>query len=225
VNRGFFISIEGLDGAGKSTQHALLAKHLAENGEKVLPLREPGATDVGEKIRAILKDKTFQHPPAAEVELLLFLASRAQLVRERIMPALQSGYVVLCDRFIDSTIAYQCGGRGISSKSISALHRFASGGLVPDLTILLDLAPEEGFRRINIGRKTALDRIEEQSMDFFRRVHKSYGRIAIKNPQRVVVLDGSLPPDSIGEKVRTTVCERIYRFRNDVNRSMRGPAI
>ena len=224
MNRGILITFEGGEGAGKSTQLALLAEDLIASGEKVLSLREPGGTEVGEKIRSIVKDKDFQHPPTAEVELLLFLASRTQLIGERILPALQRGYIVLCDRFSDSTIAYQCGGRGLTLETVLALNKFASGGITPDITILLDVSPRKGLNRISAGRSGDMDRLEGESLEFFYRVRKSYGRIAMENPARVYQVDGSDPLDAVKGKIRRIVVDRIHLLRSDINRSMSGTA-
>jgi dTMP kinase len=224
VNRGIFISFEGGEGAGKSTQMALLERHLRSTGESAVALREPGGTEIGEEIRKILKGNSYGSPPTAEVELLLFLASRAQLVRERILPALRAGHIVLCDRYGDSTVAYQCGGRGLGEEDVELLHKFANGGAEPDLTVLLDISPEEGFRRIRSRRNGLADRMEKEPMEFFRRVRASYGRIAAKNPGRVRLVDASLPENAVHDEICSAVTDYVAASRTAINRSSSGEA-
>ncbi|MGB9707046.1 MAG: dTMP kinase [Microgenomates group bacterium] len=173
--RGLLITFEGPEGGGKTFQIEKLAKYLQAEGREVLCLREPGQTQIGEQIRLILlSPKNKEMEPRAET--LLFEASRAQLVEEVIKPALAVGKIVLCDRFFDSTTAYQGYGRGLPLEEIERLNMFAAGGLVPDLTILLDVEVEEGLkRRAKSGKK---DRLDEEDLEFYWRVRRGYLKMA-----------------------------------------------
>ncbi len=190
VQRGKFISLEGGEGAGKSTLLAGLHDYLESNHVVLTQAREPGGTRVGEAVRAIVLDPQ-QHGLAAETELLLMFASRAQLVREVIEPALSAGRWVLCDRYADASYAYQGGGRGQPVERIAELERWACGGLKPDLTLLLDLPVATGRARA-AGRGDA-DRIEVEADAFFERVRTSYRLRAAAEPERFRVIDASQP--------------------------------
>ena len=184
MRKGFFITVEGTDGSGKTTQFKLMANYLREKGFDVITIREPGGTPIGEKIRSIILD-----PENAEMkdmtELILYTASRAQLSKEVIEPALATGKLVLCDRFIDSSIAYQGYGRGLSIEFIKEINETATGRLLPDLTFFFDLAPEHALTRI----KGDSDRLEKQSMDFHKRVYEGYLQIWKWNSERVKRID------------------------------------
>jgi len=180
--RGKFITIEGPEGSGKSTQSRLLCGHLRREGRKILHTREPGGTKVGEAIRRILLDKK-NKDISDSCELLLFLAARAQIVDKVIRPALAKGYIVICDRFHDATVAYQGYGAGIDLKLIDSLKKIATGGLTPDLTILLDVETREGLRRAGIK-----DRMEIKSVRFHKKVRQGYLKIAKKEPRRIKVI-------------------------------------
>jgi dTMP kinase len=183
--RGVFITFEGGDGSGKSTQSRRLAKRLQAEGRQVLLLREPGGTKLGEKVRKVLLER--KHPIQPEAELLLFLAARAELVRDVIRPALARGEVVLCDRFSDSTLAYQGYGRGLDIESLTQLDVWATGGLVPDLTVLLDVPVEVG--RAHVGKDA--DAIEREDNAFHERVRRGFLTIAAEAPDRFLVLDAT----------------------------------
>lgn len=186
--KGLFITFEGGEGSGKSTQIKKAAAFLKSSGKKVLLLREPGGTRVSEAIREIILNKDYTEM-APETELLLYLAARAQIVREKILPALKKGMAVICDRFEDSTLAYQGYGRGMSVKAIEqASQLFAKGNLVPDLTILLDIDPKQGMKRG--GRH---DRMERQSDKFHQKVRAGFLDLARKNKKRFKVIDARLP--------------------------------
>lgn len=193
-----FITFEGLDYSGKSTQVRRLEATLRTSGDDVLVLREPGGTTVGESIRTILLDRaTVRLTPAAE--LFLFSASRAQLVEEVIRPALRRGVVVICDRFYDSTTAYQGGGRGIDADVIRAVNAAATGGLVPDLTLFLDVPGDERIRRCEaVG--AAHDRIESNGEDFYRRVRDAFIRLAATE-SRFQVIDGTKPEQEVARQI------------------------
>lgn len=185
---GFFITFEGTEGSGKSTQISLLAEHLRAMGHSVRTTREPGGTPIGDEIRHTLKHSSANDAMTAEAELLLMNASRAQLVREVIRPALEAGEIVLSDRFYDSTIAYQGFGRGLNLGIVRSIVDFAVGTTRPDLTLLLLVSRDVSEERL-LARQATLpfmrDRIEEADRDFFERVAKGYHNIAASDPQRV----------------------------------------
>jgi dTMP kinase len=205
--RGKFITFEGLDGTGKSTQMRKLATVLRAAGHKVVETREPGGTATGEKIRKVLLDsKTTGLSPLAEMALMF--ASRAQHISEVIEPALAAGNIVLCDRFTDSTEAYQGNGRRLGSDSVRALHRILCGNLQPDLTILLDSdahASVNKARRRNqskaAGRGHDENRFEQEARSFFARVHQGYLAIAKREPGRVVSIDARGTPGQTHQKI------------------------
>ncbi|MGH9481418.1 MAG: dTMP kinase [Terriglobales bacterium] len=234
-----FISFEGLDGSGKSTQVELLAAHLRQHGQQVVTLREPGGTELGERIRSLVLDSR----PAPETELALMCASRAQSVREVIAPALEAGAWVLADRFHDATEAYQGGGRGLDRAAIAALHRTLCSGLLPDLTLILELEPAASLER---ARRRSLpatqrqperqpgsraedrsapperptgatqaksgeppSRFEAEGDGFFSRVAAAYHEVAQREPQRCAVIPGAGAPEAIAARVRAVVAERL----------------
>lgn len=193
THSGFFISLEGGEGAGKSTVIAAMRDVLGARGYEVVQTREPGGTAAGEAIRALLLDPA--NTLAAETELLLMFASRAQLVRELVQPALQRGAVVLADRFTDASFAYQGGGRGIDAGCIADLERWAAG-IKPDLTVLLDVGVAQGLARAR-SRGGEPDRIEREQDSFFERVRASYLARAAAEPGRFRVIDASQPVDVV----------------------------
>jgi dTMP kinase len=196
--KGLFITFEGTEGSGKSTQVSLLAEHLRDQGKLVRTLREPGGTPIGEEIRHTLKHSADNAAMTAEAELLLMNASRAQLVREVIRPALANGEIVICDRFYDSTTAYQGYGRQLDLKHVSTVIDFAVGDTRPDLTLLL-VVPQEVSQERLLARQSTLpfmrDRIEEADQAFFERVARGYRAIAAGEPKRVHQIDakGNVP--------------------------------
>jgi dTMP kinase len=197
------ITFEGIDGSGKSTQIALLEARLLASDRKVLSLREPGGTEVSERIRAILLDRDLEISPVAE--LLLFSAARAQIVHERIVPALDAGFTVLLDRFYDSTTAYQGAGRRVASPDwIASLHQLATQGVVPDRTIWVDI-PLEVARERQSGQ--VLDRMEEADPVFFERIHECYEELTRREPKRFVRVDGTLPKDQLHEIIWRDISE------------------
>jgi dTMP kinase len=209
---GLFITFEGTEGCGKSTQIARLAERLRACGRTVKLVREPGGTPIGEEIRHTLKHSQQNRAMTAEAELLLMNASRAQLVREVIRPALAAGEIVLCDRFYDSTIAYQGYGRGLDLKLVRGVIEFAVGETRPQLTLLLDISPEISAARLVSRQSTqpaARDRFEEADKAFFERVANGYRAIAAAEPERVKVVDAAgaieAVSDAIWEHVETLV--------------------
>jgi dTMP kinase len=208
--RGFFITFEGPEGCGKTTQIAMLAERLRAGGKaEVVTTREPGGTPAGEAIRGILQHDTAGADICAAAETLLFEASRAQLVQRVIRPALERGAIVLCDRFADSTTAYQGYGRGFAIEELLQLHAFALGGTWPDMTLLLDLDVEQGFRRIQArqGGAAGLDRMERESRDFHQRVVAGFREMAGRWPERFrrIAADGTV--ESVHEAIWTVVKE------------------
>jgi dTMP kinase len=199
-----FFSFEGVEGSGKSTQLRLLAGHLERQGLETVALREPGGVTISEAIRAILLDPAHK-AMCTETELLLYAASRAQLIEERISPALAQGQVVLCDRYADSTTAYQGAGRGVDMAMIEQLHELATGGLWPVRTFLLDLSVEEGLERARARGRA--DRIEQESIDFHRRVRDAYLALAHLHPERFVVLDAAQQVEALHAEVAAVADE------------------
>ena len=203
-----FITFEGLDYSGKSTQVRLLADALKHENYSILVLREPGGTEIGERIRSILLDKRISGMTGV-AELFLFSASRAQLVEEVIKPAIEGGLVVLCDRFYDSLTAYQGWGKGIPLETIHVVNAGASSGLTPDLTFFLDVPVEEVERRMRRAH-TSKDRMESNGKEFFERVRKGYLEIAAKE-RRFLVIDGLQPVDAIQDQIWRSVNESLPR--------------
>jgi dTMP kinase len=200
MTRGRFITLEGIEGAGKSSLQRALAAALETRGRVVCATREPGGTVLAEEIRAIALNRRADGMPAT-TELLLMFAARAAHVAQRIGPALARGEWVLCDRFTDATRAYQGAGRGIAADVIETLAGIAHPGLVPDLTLLLDLPPEVGLSRAR-QRHDAGDRFEDEALEFFGRVRSAYLQLARAEPQRFRVLDATRPPELLlGEAV------------------------
>ena len=202
--KSLFITFEGTEGSGKSTQISLLAERLRAEGHRVRTLREPGGTPIGEEIRHTLKHSKDNEAMTAEAELLLMNASRAQLVREVVRPALDAGVIVLSDRFYDSTTAYQGYGRQLDLKMVKAVIDVAVGDVRPDLTLLLQVSPEVSAERL-LARQSTLpfmrDRMEEADRDFFGRVAEGYQAIAAAEPHRVVAIDAVRPEHEVGEAV------------------------
>jgi len=192
--RGKFITLEGPEGSGKSTHARTLVAQLQAGGRSVITTREPGGTPLGEAVRRLLQHDEGGEGMAAEAELFLFMASRAQLVRQVIEPALANGACVVCDRFADSTTAYQGYARGCDVEKILALNDLATGGLAPDLTILLDVDVQAGFERLrrrNLRHGVEKDRIERETLCFHERVRSGYLELARRWPERIRVVDAA----------------------------------
>ena len=188
---GLFITFEGGEGCGKSTQIAALKARLEAMGKTVVQTREPGGTALGEYVRSLLQYDDAGQGMSPEAELLLFAASRAQHVRELVAPAIAEGQIVLCDRFLDSTTVYQGVARAIDSKKVDTINQFAIGDTKPDLTILIDLPPEIGLARVHARSNGKLDRMEKEAIEFFQAVRQGYLDLAKSEPKRFLVLDGS----------------------------------
>lgn len=206
--KGFLIVFEGTDGSGKTTQADLLAQFLDAQGFRVLTTREPGGTDFGESLRDILLNFSGQIDPLAE--MLVFAAARAQHVREKILPALQEGMVVISDRFSDSMYAYQGYGKGVSEGFLDQIDRNTCQGLIPDLTILLDIDPSGAMSRIN----RTVDRIEKEGQDYLQVVREGYLNRVKNDPGRYLVVNASMPALKVFELV-TVALEKILRGTNN----------
>jgi dTMP kinase len=193
---GRLIAFEGVEGAGKSTQLELLRRALAGRGCDVVVTREPGGTPAGERVRDLLLDPAVELAPRAEA--LLFAAARAELVERVIRPALERGAVVLCDRYLDSSLAYQGGGRGLGRHAVEEVNRFATGGVLPDLVVLLDLDPAAGLARRGADR----DRIEAQDLEFHRRVRDAFLDLAAADPARFCVVDAAAPVPEVAARIQ-----------------------
>lgn len=200
-----FITFEGTEGSGKTTQIDLLYRYLVERGYEVIKTREPGGTPLGESIREILTKKGKEINPLAET--LLMMAMRAQHVEDVIIPALRQKKIVLCDRFYDATYAYQGYGRGVDEDTIDYINRLVTKGVTPDLTILIDCDVENGLRR-KIEDKGHMDRFEEEDISFHKRIREAYKRLSDKDAKRFFVVDGSGKIDKIHEVIR----ERVERY-------------
>ncbi len=192
--RGRLITIEGLDGAGKTTQAAGLVRELESRGVAVRLLREPGGVEVSERIRSLVVDPALSVAPRAEA--LLYAAARAQLVEEEVLPLLSGGTWVVLDRFVDSSLAYQGGGRGLGVEAVRAVNEFATGGLAPDRTVLLRVGPATGRVR-QAGRGEVPDRLEREDEAFFGAIERAYDAIAAAQPERVRVVDADRPPAEV----------------------------
>lgn len=203
---GLFVTFEGGEGSGKSTQITRLEARLRSLGLDPLLAREPGGTPLAEAVRGVLLDRA--HRPGPVSEALLMLAARADLVRTTLRPALESGRVVLCDRYGDSTLAYQGGGRGLDAAQLGEWNRTATGGLQPDLTLLFDVPPELGLARRANAIGTA-NRIDLESEAFHARVRERYLQLAAAEPERFVVLDASQSPDTLEAQVWGAVSLRL----------------
>jgi dTMP kinase len=206
--KGLFITFEGSEACGKSTQITLLADKLRSLGFDPLLFREPGGTAAGEAIRHLLQHAPEGEALTPEAELLLFAASRAQLVREKILPALEAGRVVICDRFMDSTTVYQGVARRIPSDDTGRINAFAVGHCLPDITFLLDLDHETSLTRMRTANRKP-DRIERESLEFFEAVRQGYLILAKQNPERVILLDASRSIEEIAgeifEKIKSNI--------------------
>lgn len=209
---GKFITLEGGEGVGKSTNLAVIESFLEENNVEYIITREPGGTHLAEKIRDIVLDN-HDDPMDAATELLLVFAARAQHLNTKIRPAIDRGVWVLCDRFTDATYAYQGAGRELGARFISVLEDLVQGELRPDLTVILDLDPETGLKRAS--QRGALDRIEQEQIDFFHRVRSCYLEIAAANPQRCALIDASKSLQEVRGQLLETLEQRLRVFLNE----------
>jgi dTMP kinase len=215
TKRGLFITFEGNEGSGKSTQMRILVERLRAEGYNVLESQEPGGSPIGLKIRSLLLDPA-NHEMSPTTEMLLMFAARAQNVDQWIRPALAAGTIVVSDRFTDSTLAYQGAGRGLGSEVVLEVDRVACRGLVPDLTICVDIDVEEGLQRAhsrNRQSETNETRLDEETVDFYKKARAAYHRLAEEDGSRFVLVDGSPDPETVAGAVWTVVSERLNRAR------------
>lgn len=209
--KGILISFEGSEGCGKTTQINLLAAKLKADGHDVILTREPGGTPIGEEIRHLLKHSEASHDMCPETELLLFAASRAQLVRTVIAPALADGKIILTDRYLDSTTVYQGVARKISEDPVSSINAFAVGEFMPHLTIVMDIPAETGFERIKKRTNHELpDRLEQESIEFYKQVREGYLILAKSLPRRFIVIDGTQEVAAIEAQIFEKIQERLF---------------
>ena len=209
-NRGAFITLEGIEGAGKSTCLALVGQLLQQAGRQFIETREPGGTPLGESLRRLLLDHS-SAGMSSDTELLLMFAARSEHLQQKILPAMEEGKWVLCDRFTDATYAYQGGGRGIPAARIQILEEWVQKGVKPDLTLLLDLPPETGLARA--GKRSAPDRFETEALSFFQRVRQAYLDLAWAEPARIRIVDASRHLPEVQAQVSALVREFISSWR------------
>ena len=202
-----FISFEGLDYCGKTTQAFLLTDFFKSKGKNVILLREPGGTPISEKIRSILLDEEYEDLTFV-AELLLFSAARNQLVKQVIQPALKDNRIVICDRFVDSTTVYQGYGRGINLEYITIINKISTDGLMPDYTFFLDIEVEEMLNRREIARGVA-DRMESSGIEFFNKVRNGFWQVAQNSPDRFIVINGKNPIDQIHKEIRKFILDKV----------------
>lgn len=205
---GVFITIEGPEGSGKTTVAKMVSQKLSEKGYKVLYTREPGGVGIAEKIRDIILDVNNTHLDARS-EALLYAASRRQHLVEKVEPALKDGYVIICDRFVDSSLAYQGHARGLGIDEVFQINMFAINNRLPDLTILLDIDPEEGLRRINKNRSSELNRLDLEDLSFHNKVHEGYEILKSKYAERFTIVDGNKTVDEVFNQVLDIVLNKI----------------
>ena len=204
MKKGLFITLEGIEGAGKSTMVNFIEDFLTKHGHDVIKTREPGGTKIGEQIREILlKNENSSLTP--DTELLLMFAARAQHIKEVIRPALSSGKTILCDRFIDATYAYQGGGRGIDASRINILEKWVQSNLKPDLTLLFDLDVSIGIARTK--KRSKADRFEQEKSIFFEKVRNCYLKIAKNEPNRFCIINSALPVKKVENEIMTILSE------------------
>ena len=211
MKRGLFVTFEGSEGCGKSTQIRHLTVWLEKQGKECVTTREPGGTPAGDEIRHLLQHAPQGHGLVPEAELLLFAASRAQLVRELILPALQAGKVVVSDRFHDSTTVYQGVARKLAPTTVASINNFAIDSCLPDITFLLDMDAREAHGRIQ-RREQPADRMESEPLAFYEAVREGYLRLAAAEPARFVVLDATLTEEDLARQIRKTLEEKFHGF-------------
>ena len=208
VQKGIFITFEGPEGAGKTTVIAELYNRLKDEGRNVLLTREPGGIRIAEKIREIILDINHQEMDA-KTEALLYAAARRQHLAEKVMPALRDGAIVLCDRFVDSSLAYQGHGRGLGIDEVLSINEFAIGDTMPNLTIFFDIDPEIGLARIAKNNEREQNRLDKESIDFHRKVYEGYEEIIRRYPNRIVKTDASLSQLEVTENVWKIICAQL----------------
>lgn len=210
VQQGVFITFEGPEGAGKTTVIKNLYKRLMEDGQKVTLTREPGGIRIAEKIREIILDNDHQEMDA-KTEALLYAAARRQHLAEKIVPALRDGMIVLCDRFVDSSLAYQGYARGLGIDEVLSINEFAIGETMPDLTVFFDIKPEVGLARIAANDKREENRLDKESLHFHQKVYEGYQELIQRYPKRIQVTDASLSQEQVTENVWEIICSQLIK--------------
>jgi dTMP kinase len=203
-----FITLEGPEGSGKTSVMREVIARLKKEGHRIMETREPGGTDIAEKIRDIILDRK-NLALDARAEALLYAASRRQNLVEKIWPAIKQGYLVICDRFIDSSLAYQGGARGLGLEEVLKINLFATEGSFPELTLLFDIDPEIGLKRIAENHQREVNRLDLERLDFHRTVRQTYLTLATMYPDRIVVVNASLPLRDVIEQTYQTIKERL----------------
>ncbi|WP_019914515.1 dTMP kinase [Paenibacillus sp. HW567] len=210
AREGYFITLEGGDGSGKTTVLGRVAAYLQNHSMPYLITREPGGIEIAEKIRSIILDPSHTAMDA-RTEALLYAASRSQHLAEVVEPALKEGLTVLCDRFVDSSLVYQGFARGLGIEEVRSINRFATGGRMPDLTFYLDVDPEVGLSRIAANQDREVNRLDLESLAFHQKVREGYGLVIKSDPQRIVVLDANRPVHMVEQDIVQTLKERILK--------------
>lgn len=208
MSNGWFISIEGGEGAGKTSVIRLLEKDLADRGMKVLVTREPGGIEIAEKIRTVILDKSHTSMDG-RTEALLYAAARRQHLVEKVLPALEEGYAVICDRFVDSSLAYQGYARGLGIDEVYAINRFATSDVFPDITLWLDVSPEAGLARIHADQGREINRLDLEAADFHFRVREGYRLVHKRFPERIIRIDADLALEQVFASVRSALDSRL----------------
>jgi dTMP kinase len=208
MKKGKFITVEGPEGAGKTTIIDMLASNLAEEGYQVLQTREPGGIEIAEQIRSVILDKknTKMDP---RTEALLYAAARRQHLAEKVKPALDEGYIILCDRFIDSSLAYQGHARGLGIEEVYSINSFAIEGMMPELTLYFDIEPEAGLERINQHKGREVNRLDLEKLDFHHKVREGYLKLMELYPERIFKIDASRPLEEVYQQAESKLKERI----------------
>lgn len=208
MKKGKFITVEGPEGAGKTTIIDMLASNLAEEGYQVLQTREPGGIEIAEQIRSVILDKknTKMDP---RTEALLYAAARRQHLAEKVKPALDEGYIILCDRFIDSSLAYQGYARGLGIEEVYSINSFAIEGMMPELTLYFDIKPEAGLERINQHKGREVNRLDLEKLDFHHKVREGYLKLMELYPERIFKIDASKPLEEVYQQAESKLKERI----------------
>lgn len=208
MKKGKFITVEGPEGAGKTTIIDMLAGNLAEEGYQVLQTREPGGIEIAEQIRSVILDKknTKMDP---RTEALLYAAARRQHLAEKVKPALDEGYIILCDRFIDSSLAYQGYARGLGIEEVYSINSFAIEGMMPELTLYFDIEPEAGLERINQHKGREVNRLDLEQLDFHHKVREGYLKLMELYPERIFKIDASRPLEEVYQQAESKLKERI----------------
>jgi dTMP kinase len=216
VSNGWFISIEGGEGAGKTSVIQLLEQDLRNRGMKVLVTREPGGIEIAEKIRTVILDKTHTSMDG-RTEALLYAAARRQHLVEKVLPALEDGYAVICDRFIDSSLAYQGYARGLGLEEVYAINRFAISDVLPDFTLWLDVSPEIGLTRIHADQGREINRLDLESTAFHHRVREGYRMVQERFPARIIRIDADLALQEVFAAVRSALDSRLQAGKDPMD--------